>query len=203
MRRAPIALVLTAAGLSGLAIYRTRPLSTNIAGSSVSLSGGTAPTASTTSPPSQSTTSSATAPVVTSPSSSTTAPQATATTSTTTDPDTTTTVALPSTTTTDPATTTTSPPTTRSATGEVVSYGYGLLSVAVTVSRDTISKVSIASLDDGGNFRSQSIDEQSLPVLEQETLRAQSANVQSVSGASYTSEGFVQSLQNALSKLGF
>ena len=107
------------------------------------------------------------------------------------------------TTTTVPSTTTTTPATTRSATGEVVDYSYGTLSVSVTVSGHTISKVSIASLDDGGNFRSQSIDQQSIPILEQETLQAQSANIQSVSGASYTSQGFAQSLQSALYKLGF
>jgi uncharacterized protein with FMN-binding domain len=62
--------------------------------------------------------------------------------------------------------------------------------------------VGIASLDDGGNFRSQSIDQQSIPTLEQQALQAQSANIQGVSGASYTSAGFEQSLQGALSKLG-
>jgi uncharacterized protein with FMN-binding domain len=95
------------------------------------------------------------------------------------------------------------PATTRSATGDVVDYSYGTLSVSVVLTGRTISKVSIASLDDGGSFRSQSIDGQSIPILEQETLQAQSANIQSVSGASYTSEGFAQSLQSALSKLGF
>ena len=60
----------------------------------------------------------------------------------------------------------------------------------------------IASLDDGGNFRSQSIDQQSIPTLEQEAMQAQSANIQGVSGASYTSAGFEQSLQAALRKLG-
>jgi uncharacterized protein with FMN-binding domain len=39
---------------------------------------------------------------------------------------------------------------------------------------------------------------QSLPYLRQEFLQAQSANVQMVSGATYTSEAFVQSLQSAL-----
>jgi uncharacterized protein with FMN-binding domain len=62
--------------------------------------------------------------------------------------------------------------------------------------------VQIASLDDGGNFRSESIDQQSIPILEQEALQAQSANIQSVSGASYTSAGFEQSLQSALTELG-
>ena len=63
--------------------------------------------------------------------------------------------------------------------------------------------VTIASIDDGGNFRSQSIDQQSIPLLEQQALQAQSANLQGVSGASYTSAGFEQSLQSALTKLGF
>jgi uncharacterized protein with FMN-binding domain len=77
------------------------------------------------------------------------------------------------------------------------------LSVSVTVTGAKITKVGIASLDDGGNARSQSIDQQSIPVLEQQALQAQSANIQGVSGASYTSAGFAQSLQSALTQLGF
>jgi uncharacterized protein with FMN-binding domain len=76
------------------------------------------------------------------------------------------------------------------------------LSVKVTVSGKKITNVAIASLDDGGNPRSQMIDQQSIPILEQETLQAQSASIQGVSGASYTSSGFVQSLQSALHTLG-
>jgi uncharacterized protein with FMN-binding domain len=100
------------------------------------------------------------------------------------------------------STTTTIPSSTRSATGAAVSYNYGVLSVSVTVTGSKITNVRIASLDDGGNFRSQSIDQQSVPILEQEALQAQSANIQSVSGASYTSAGFEQSLHSALTKLG-
>ena len=40
-------------------------------------------------------------------------------------------------------------------------------------------------------------------MLEQEVMQAQSANIQGVSGASYTSAGFAQSLQGALHSLGF
>ena len=58
------------------------------------------------------------------------------------------------------------------------------------------------SKDDGGNPRSQFIDQQSIPLLEQQALQAQSSNIQGVSGASYTSAGFQQSLQGALQKLG-
>jgi uncharacterized protein with FMN-binding domain len=76
------------------------------------------------------------------------------------------------------------------------------LSVKVTVSGKKIVKVGIASLDDGGNPRSQGIDQQAIPVLEQEAMQAQSASIQGVSGASYTSQGFQQSLQSALQSLG-
>jgi uncharacterized protein with FMN-binding domain len=47
-----------------------------------------------------------------------------------------------------------------------------------------------------------SIDQMAIPQLEQQVLSVQSANIQGVSGASYTSAGFRQSLQSALSKLG-
>jgi uncharacterized protein with FMN-binding domain len=90
----------------------------------------------------------------------------------------------------------------RTAVGPAVNYNYGVLSVQVTVSGSKIIKVGIASLNDGGNTRSQLIDDQSIPILEQEALQAQSANIQSVSGASFTSEGFTESLQGALRSLG-
>jgi uncharacterized protein with FMN-binding domain len=93
------------------------------------------------------------------------------------------------------------PASTRTATGALVNYSWGVLSVSVTETGTTIDKVGIASLDDGGNPRSQSIDQQSVPILEQEAVHAQSANIQGVSGASYTSSGFQQSLQSALTKL--
>lgn len=60
--------------------------------------------------------------------------------------------------------------------------------------------------DLGGSYsyhtsRSQYIMSQSLPYLRQEFLKAQSANVQMVSGATNTSQAFEQSLQSALLKL--
>lgn len=90
----------------------------------------------------------------------------------------------------------------RSATGPLVNYNYGILSVKVTVNGKKITAVTIGSLDDGGNFRSQSIDGMSIPILEREALAAQSGSIQSVSGASFTSAGFVMSLQAALKTLG-
>jgi uncharacterized protein with FMN-binding domain len=70
------------------------------------------------------------------------------------------------------------------------------------VSGTKITKVGTASIDDGGSPRSQSIDEQSIPMLEQEALQAQNADIQGVSGASYTGDRFRQSLQGAPHQLG-
>ena len=53
-----------------------------------------------------------------------------------------------------------------------------------------------------GDFRSSSISQQAIPYLVQETLQAQSSNIQGVGGASYTSYGWYQSLQSALAKAG-
>jgi uncharacterized protein with FMN-binding domain len=94
------------------------------------------------------------------------------------------------------------PSSTRTAVGPQVNYSWGVLSVSVTVSGTKVTKVGIGSLDDGGNPRSQSIDQYSIPLLEQQAVAAQSANIQGVSGASYTSAGFKQSLQAALQQLG-
>lgn len=88
------------------------------------------------------------------------------------------------------------------ATGSRVNYSFGVLSVKITVSSGKITKVGLAYLNDYANPRSQSIDQQSIPILEQQALQAQSANIQGVSGASYTSAGFAQSLQSALHSLG-
>ena len=90
-----------------------------------------------------------------------------------------------------------------SAVGPGVNYYYGVVSVKVSTAGGRIVDVGIASLNDGSNPRSQYIDQQAIPILEQEVIKAQSANIQGVSGASYTSAGFDQSLQKALHQLGF
>lgn len=92
--------------------------------------------------------------------------------------------------------------TTRTVDGPSVNFSYGTLSVAVTVTGSKIVKVGIASLNDDNVPKSESIDQAAIPVLEREALTAQSGNIQSVSGASYTSAGFRTSLQAALRTLG-
>lgn len=89
-----------------------------------------------------------------------------------------------------------------SATGPLVNYYFGVLSVKVTAAGTRVEKVTIKALNDGGNPLSQSIDQMSIPQLESQALAVQNANIQGVSGASYTSAGFKMSLQGALTKLG-
>jgi uncharacterized protein with FMN-binding domain len=90
----------------------------------------------------------------------------------------------------------------RTATGEDINYQYGDLQLKVTVSGSRITSVSVAQLN-VNDPRSQSIDQAAIPQLQQEALSAQSAKIDAVSGASYTSQAYEQSLQSALDKLGF
>lgn len=85
---------------------------------------------------------------------------------------------------------------------------WGTVTVNITVKTTTVNgkKVTRRYIDLGGNYtyhtsRSQYIMSQALPLLRQEFLSAQSANVQMISGASYTSQAFEQSLQSALAKV--
>ncbi len=88
----------------------------------------------------------------------------------------------------------------RSATGEDVSYPYGDLQVRVTRRGSQITDVSLVRLD-SNDPRSQGIDQSAVPQLRQEALSAQSAHIDGVSGASYTSQAYAESLQSALDKL--
>ena len=90
---------------------------------------------------------------------------------------------------------------TRTATGSVVSYAYGQLSVTVTEGGTRITDVEMASLNETDS-RSVEIDDQAIPQLRQEALSAQSAHIDGVSGATFTSQAYIQSLQSALDQLG-
>ena len=195
MKRSFIVTTATVAGLAGVLAFHTQPANLSLAGLT---SPTTTPSGSgTTTSPSTTTTSRSRTTTTVAPSTTTTRRSSTTTTSRTSAAKTTTTIA-PTTT----APTTTIATGTRSAVGELVNYNFGVLSVKVTATGSKITNVTIATLQDGGNFRSQSIDQASIPVLESETLAAQSGSIQSVSGASYTSAGFQMSLQSALTKLG-
>ena len=86
---------------------------------------------------------------------------------------------------------------TRSVTGSSIRTRYGVVQVQVTLAGTQITDVVPLRLPDG-NGVDQEIDQQVVPILIQETLTAQGANIQAVSGATYTSDGYVRSLQSAL-----
>ncbi len=88
----------------------------------------------------------------------------------------------------------------RSALGNTYQYGYGQLAVRVTVNGSTITKVDTVGLQTAESY-SQQIAQQVIPLLRHEVLAAQSARVNGFSGATYTSEAYLYSLQSALDKL--
>ena len=90
---------------------------------------------------------------------------------------------------------------TRRATGAVEAYRYGELSVTVTESNGRITDVEMASLNET-DPRSVQIDNDAIPQLRQEVLDAQSARIDGVSGATFTSEAYASSVQSALDQLG-
>jgi uncharacterized protein with FMN-binding domain len=90
---------------------------------------------------------------------------------------------------------------TRTVTGSVASTQYGPMQVAITVTGKHITKVTVVQQTDLGAQSSQ-IDAMAIPRLKSETLTAQSANIDAVSGATYTSSGYKQSLQSALDMAG-
>ncbi len=94
-----------------------------------------------------------------------------------------------------------SPPTgVRSALGTTYQYGYGKLAVRVTLNGSTITRVDTVGLQTAESY-SQQIAQQVIPLLRHEVLSAQSARVSGFSGATYTSEAYIYSLQSALDKL--
>ena len=93
---------------------------------------------------------------------------------------------------------TTTGPATRTYDGQLVTYLYGNIEVAATLDGHRIVNVTVPqnSAVDG---RSAMINSEAVPELVQEALAAQGVNFDVVSGATYTSDAFAQSLQSALS----
>lgn len=92
-------------------------------------------------------------------------------------------------------------PQTVTVTGDAVQTRFGPVQVAVTFSGDTITAVDPVQLPNG-NGRDIAINSYATPILEQEVLASQSARIDTVSGATYTSEGYIDSLQSAIDKRG-
>ena len=86
-------------------------------------------------------------------------------------------------------------------TGTAAQTRYGPVQVQLDVSGSTITNVSVLQYPDSDG-RDIQINQYALPQLIQQTLDAQSGSVSMVSGATYTSEGYAQSLQSALDQAG-
>lgn len=82
--------------------------------------------------------------------------------------------------------------------GPIVDTQYGPIEAIIKVKNKKISSVSLAAGPD--TERSAFIDEQAAPLLKQEVMKAQNANVDIISGATFTSEAFIQSLTSAVKK---
>jgi uncharacterized protein with FMN-binding domain len=100
---------------------------------------------------------------------------------------------------------TTAPPTTSKTsvngtfTGPSINVNYGNVQVKITVVNGRITDVVAVVAPSGKNDRWTNM---AVPILKAQTLKAQSANIQGASGASYTSYGWHTSLQGALAQAG-
>lgn len=82
-------------------------------------------------------------------------------------------------------------------TGDAENAFYGNVQVSATISGGKITSVDFLQ-SPNENPNSQSINSQAIPYLKQEAIQAQSANVSGVTGATLTSQAFIQSLGSAL-----
>lgn len=82
-------------------------------------------------------------------------------------------------------------------TGSLVQTKYGPVQVAITVSGGRMTDVTAVQLP-SGDATSLKKSQQAAPILRQEALTAQSAKIDTVSGATYTSDAYKTSLQAAL-----
>ena len=84
-------------------------------------------------------------------------------------------------------------------TGPAIFVNYGTVQVKITVANGKITDAVALQAPSGRNDRYTNM---AVPILKQQTLAAQSANIKGASGASYTSYGWFKSLQGALADAG-
>ena len=85
--------------------------------------------------------------------------------------------------------------------GDSVQTAYGPIQVDITIKNGKITAVNVPVYPER-TMRDVQINEFALPELVQETISADSANIDAVSGASYTSQGYISSLQSAIDRAG-
>ena len=90
----------------------------------------------------------------------------------------------------------------KSTAGAVETDRYGDTRVKVTITNGKITDVTVLAYNDG-DPRSAEISRQAIPILREEVLSKQTAAVDAVSGATYTSNAYEASLQSALDNAGY
>jgi uncharacterized protein with FMN-binding domain len=85
-------------------------------------------------------------------------------------------------------------------TGQAVQIPFGVVQVQVTLQGGKITDVQALQMPSDQRHSSE-ISSYAAPQLRSEVLQAQSAQIDTISGATYTSEGYIQSLQSALDQV--
>lgn len=88
---------------------------------------------------------------------------------------------------------------TKTVTGDAIDTRWGPVQVKITVTNGKITAASAVEYPQN-NPRDEQINAYAVPTLNQEAVKAGTANIDMVSGATYTSTGYIQSLQSALNK---
>ncbi|MBR7828888.1 FMN-binding protein [Actinospica sp. MGRD01-02] len=173
MRKVALALLLTAVGLGLLLSFKSRAASANSALGGSALSGGTSSNAG-----ARATTGSSPGPTPTTsaPAGASASPSASA-----------------------PAGKAGAKNGSYTGTAEITRYGY--VQVQAVISGGKLTNVVVLQVPDHGGYEDQ-IVQIALPELKSEALSAQSAHIDIISGATYTSQGYAQSLQSALDQAG-
>jgi len=176
MRRVVLALLLTAVGLGLLLSFKSRS-ATAVGGSALGSEAAPAATA-----PAPATSASPTA-SASAPATAASAPTPTSTSAPT------------------PTPTTKSGAKSGTFTGTAESTQFGNVQVQAVISGGKLTNVIVLQVPDRGGYEDQ-IVQIAVPELKSEALSAQSANIDVVSGATYTSQGYAESLQSALDQAG-
>lgn len=88
----------------------------------------------------------------------------------------------------------------RTATSQLIQYQYGDIQLRVTEQGTRLTHIQVVA-EGATDPRSAEINSQAVPMLQQQAMSAQSANIDGVSGATFTSIAYDQALQSALDQL--
>jgi uncharacterized protein with FMN-binding domain len=92
-----------------------------------------------------------------------------------------------------------SPGPVRTATGRTLTTPFSVVSVRVTLTGRELTRVETVALG-GADARTKAINDRAEPILREAALEAGSAEIDVVTGATYTSEGYIDSLQSAIER---